>query len=150
MHSLRILLTALVFLIPGLAWSSPTDVESDFDAKIKDYRRVEGATDEAFCGGNSVTVFLDGKYVRKIDYFMETSSQSILREYYYERGQAVVGRETIYNLRDANGVEYKRPRPGTKTTVFLGDGRNSAVHRDFRKQSKYLLKYFRKHEADFK
>ncbi len=149
MQALRIFLTALALGVSGVAWASPSDVEADFAVKGKDYKQKVGATDEAFCGGNSLTVYLDGKAVRKMDYFMETSSQAILREYYFEGKAPVLVVESIYNLRDANGVQYKRPRPATKKTVTLTAGRDTALHKELRKQGRFLLKYFRQHEADF-
>lgn len=138
----------LAIFVSGCAVCRKGNLEAECGVNRKGWSHFEGSTDEPSCGGNSLSVYLAGEHIEKIEYFVETSREGILREYYLKDSQPVLVVETVHSLVDKNGDRRRRAKEVSRKR-FLLTSPVSEKGEEFVRQGNYLAGYFRAHVKEF-
>jgi hypothetical protein len=100
-----------------------------------------------------MTVYVGGSRIVKIEYGIETSQQSILRDYYFDKKGVALVVETVYGLLDDQANRLKQPKLESENRYWLS-GEEAAKtpadkKKELRRHAKKLLDYYRTHMDSF-
>ena len=142
----------LVVLLVGLATSVSTGespLESRFSRERGSLTCFEGATSEQSCSGAGVTVYLRGDQICHLDWTIETSSQFIRRQYFFEGAFPRLVVETIHAKFDEHGEPLREPRYVSAKHYRLGPSETTARQKEFRDHVQLLMNDFRNNRQHF-
>jgi hypothetical protein len=135
-----------VFVSPLLAG---TAVEREFARERNALTCVNGSTNEPSCGGTDMGVYLRGDTVRKLDWWVEKSTQWVREEYFFSGARPVLVIETIERKYDSHAEQLPEPQLVSRTRYRLDRAATSSRVKEFREHVEFLLRDFRKRRSEF-
>ena len=124
-------------------------LESRFSRERARLSCFEGPTSEPSCSGTGLTVFLSGGRVRHLDWTIETSTQFIRRQYYFDGASPRLVVETIHARLDAHAEPLAKPRLLSTEHYRLDAPRPAARQQELIDHATFLIDDFKKHRKDF-
>jgi hypothetical protein len=130
-------------------FAAEPSLESRFDRERPTLSRFEGATSEPSCSGTNLAVYLRGDVVWHLDWTMETSTQLIRRQYYFDGGSPRLVIETIKATLDSNAERLEKPRLVSTNRYRLDSPQSNARQTELLHHAKFLVEDFKKHRSEF-
>jgi hypothetical protein len=142
-------LAFLLFALSAFVNAGESALESRFARERGNLACFEGATSEQSCGGTGMSVYINGDRIRHLDWTIETSSQFIRRQYYFEGASPRLVVETIHAKFDVHGEPLEAPHLLSTEHYRLDQSQPTAQQKEFRDHARFLVNDFSNHRKDF-
>jgi hypothetical protein len=124
-------------------------LESRFSRERTTLTRFEGPTSEQSCSGAALSVYLRGQQVRHLDWSVETSTQFIRRQYFFDGAIPGLVVETIHARLDSHAEPLNKPHLLSTERYQLNAPQASTREKELRDHAKFLIDDFNKHRKEF-
>jgi len=150
-HSVRgrVLLAIFMAALSACSGAGDSSLRSRFVRERAALACLEGPTSEPSCGGATLTVFLNGDRVCRLDWAIETSHKLIRRQYYFDANSPRLVVETIHAKLDAHGELLTNPLLLSTLEYRLDMSPPNARQAELLKHARFLMEDFKKHRTAF-